>query len=79
MYQVEFQITTKTDYFSLPYSNEEKLSKQSWINAGPENCQFLSGSISSTMEEKTLNQQIDDVLNDPAAKRNVDVYQFQQW
>ena len=31
------------------------------------------------MEEKTLNQQIDDVLNDPAAKRNVDVYQFQQW
>ena len=54
------------------------MSKQSWINAGPENCQFLSGSISSTMEEKTLNQQIDDVLNDPAAKKNVDVYQFQQ-
>ena len=30
------------------------------------------------MEDKTLNQQIDDVLNDPAAKKNVLVYQFQQ-
>ena len=30
------------------------------------------------MEDKTLDQQIDDVLNDPTAKKNVVFYQFQQ-